>query len=257
MQIFTYHKDDVESFCHLENDFEARSGAWISSEDRDQYSNWDYPVQEWDYNYRDKVPIRSLVGRVLPCWVPDNEELVMKALSQLLIGKWNTFASKELQKIEPDMMPEELQNYRITAFNEIKGILNVKSNDTKYFNGFFDNAEYSRFLKEISLQLFNLALDVNLHRLQRESYQMGYDWCQTESWFDLDDLKIRFSGYALPYVVAARKPALEKEPEVWTIFQKKAEQNLLDLPLAARIQAKRQRNQPGNTKRRPGEKKGE
>ncbi len=108
MRNFTYHAEDVKCFCHLENDFEASPGAWISSKDRDQYSNWDFRVQQWNYNYKDKVPVRVLVGGVLPCWVPDNEELILKAFSQLPMNKWNTYAPKKLQEMQPNTFPEEL-----------------------------------------------------------------------------------------------------------------------------------------------------
>ncbi len=67
MHNYSYHKEDVEYFCHLENEFEASSGAWISSAEWDQYSNWDYPIQQWDYNYKDNIPVCGLVGGVLPC----------------------------------------------------------------------------------------------------------------------------------------------------------------------------------------------
>ncbi len=79
----------------------------------------------------------------------------------------------------------------------------------------------------------------------------------TEPWFDLEEVKNRFSGYAHLHVVAARRAVVEREPELCTVFQKKTKENLLDLPLAARIWSKRMRNQPGNTKRRAGEEKKE
>ncbi len=83
------------------------------------------------------------------------------------------------------------------------------------------------------------------------------DFDVTEPWFDLDELKNRFSGYASLHAVAVRKAAVEKEPEVCMVFQKKTEENLLDLPLAARIWSKRMWNQPGNMKGRPGVEKKE
>ncbi len=68
----------------------------------------------------------------MPCWVPDNEELVLKVLGQLPLNKWNTYAPKKLQKIQLDTIPEELRNFRITGFNEIKNKLNQNfSNDIK------------------------------------------------------------------------------------------------------------------------------
>ncbi len=68
-------------------------------------------------------------------------------------------------------IPEELHNFRITAFNEIKDVLNQKfSNDVKYFGGFLDNTEYDRFIREITLRLINLAQDINACRLQKETY---------------------------------------------------------------------------------------
>ncbi len=80
---------------------------------------------------------------MLPEWVPNNEELVLKALGSLPMNKWSTFASRPMQDIHPDQMPEKLRNFRITAFNEIKTALNEKfSNNVKFFGGFFDNAEY-------------------------------------------------------------------------------------------------------------------
>ncbi len=98
----------------------------------------------------------------MPDWVPNNEELVLKALGSLPVNKWNTFASHKMQDIHPDLMPPELRNFRITAFNEVKASLNEKfSNNVKYFGGFFDNAEFDRFLKEITPRLINLAQDIN------------------------------------------------------------------------------------------------
>ncbi len=95
---------------------------------------------------------------MLPCWIPNNKELVLKVLGSLPINKWNTFASKKLQDIIPNAIPEELRNFRITAFNEIKAKLNENfSNNVKYFGGFFDNAEYERFVREITPRLVNLA----------------------------------------------------------------------------------------------------
>ncbi len=197
--------------------------------------------------------------------MPDNEELILKVLSQLPMNKWNTYASKKLQEIQLDAIPEELRNFRITGFNEIKDKLNQHfSNDIKYFGSFFDNAEYDRFLREITLQLINLAHDINTHQLRHETYQMTFevgcavlaylDHDVMEPWFDIDELKNCFSGYAIPTIpLAARRAAFEKE--ACTVLQKSAEESLLNPPLAARIRSKRMRNQPQNTKRRHGEEK--
>ncbi len=154
-----------------------------------------------------------------------------------------------MQEIIPDAIPEGLRNFRITAFNEIKTKLNENfSNNVKYFGGFFDNAEYERFVREITLRLINLAYDVNAWRTQKEVYRMGYEVGCTvlayldhdvmEPWFDIDELKHRFSGYAIPTtLLAARKAIVERE--VCTVFQKSAEERLLNPPLSARIRSKR------------------
>ncbi len=47
-----------------------------------------------------------------------------------------------------------------------------------------------------------------------------------EPWFDLDELKTRFAGYMLPHSVAAKRAAVEKEPEVQMVFQKKTEKTV-------------------------------
>ncbi len=73
--------------------------------------------------------------------MPENEELVLKAFGQ----------PKKLLEIQLNTIPEDLRNFRITAFNEIKDKLNQNfSNDVKYFGSFFNNAEYDRFLREIT-----------------------------------------------------------------------------------------------------------
>ncbi len=83
---------------------------------------------------------------------------------------------KKLQEIEPKTIPEELHNFRITVINKIKDALNRKfSNDIKYFGGFFDNAEYDWFIREITPWLINLAQDINVRRLRKETYRNGFD----------------------------------------------------------------------------------
>ncbi len=57
-----------------------------------------------------------------------------------------------------------------------------------------------------------------------------------EPWFDIEELKNRFSGYGTQKTVAeARKVAVETR----TVLQKTAEENLLNPLLAARIRSKR------------------
>ncbi len=100
--------------------------------------------------------------------------------------------------------------------------------------------------------------------MRQETYRMGFevscavlaylDYDVMEPWFDIEELKHRFSGYAIPStLVAARRVIVEAEAH--TVFQKSAEERLLNPPLAARIRSKRMRNQPQNTKRRHGEEK--